>query len=406
MKLAVYAHSMEVGGSQMNAIELAAAIQNAGHEVLLVGEDGPLEQKVAALGLEHYKISQSRRRPSPRVMAQLAQLVQKRSIDLIHAYEWPPVIDSLFGPGLFARTPVVATVMSGGVAHFLPRSISLIVGTEQLRKRCISAGYQHVNLLEPPIDTNENSPIIDGEGFRKAHEVPADSILLVVICRLVQELKLEGLLSACEAVERLASDGVPVRLIIVGDGKARSQVEVAANQANSAAGRTVVTLTGELLDPREAYAAADIVLGMGGSALRGMAFAKPLVVQGERGFWQLCTEQSLATFLESGWYGLGNENDDAAAKLCRELSPLLADAAYRHALGRFSRQVVVDRFSLQTAARVQESIYEEAMLDGIRMRPAETLATVWGVLRYKVDRRIQRVLGVIAEDDFNALKHM
>ena len=50
------------------------------------------------------------------------------------------------------------------------------------------------------------------------------------------------------------------------------------------AGRQVVLLTGEIADPRPAYAAADVVVGQGGSALRGMAFGKPLVVVGEGRF--------------------------------------------------------------------------------------------------------------------------
>ena len=40
-------------------------------------------------------------------------------------------------------------------------------------------------------------------------------------------------------------------------------------------GRDAVVLTGAMLDPRPAYAAADVVIGMGGSSLRGMASASP-----------------------------------------------------------------------------------------------------------------------------------
>ena len=54
-------------------------------------------------------------------------------------------------------------------------------------------------------------------------------------------------------------------------------------------GRQVVLLTGEIADPRSAYAAADVVVGQGGSALRGMAFGKPLIVVGEEGFSELLT---------------------------------------------------------------------------------------------------------------------
>jgi hypothetical protein len=48
----------------------------------------------------------------------LVRLVRERHVHVVHGYEWPPVIDALFGPGLQLSTPVVGTVMS--VAPFFP----------------------------------------------------------------------------------------------------------------------------------------------------------------------------------------------------------------------------------------------------------------------------------------------
>ena len=97
-------------------------------------------------------------------------------------------------------------------------------------------------------------------------------------------------------------------------------------------------LTGALIDPRPAYAAADVMLGMGGSALRGLAFGKPLVVQGEEGFWQLLTPGSAPTFLDQGWYGLADDADRLAAILAE----LLDSPGLRLTLGTFGRRLVVE----------------------------------------------------------------
>ena len=132
-------------------------------------------------------------------------------------------------------------------------------------------------------------------------------MLAVVVCRLARELKLEGLLTACRVVGQLAAEGTDIRLAIVGDGPARLVVEEEAAKANAlGTNPPAIHLVGEMVDPRPAYAAADIMLGMGGSALRGMAFGKPLIVQGEAGFWKLCDEESAPSFLAGGWYGLGD----------------------------------------------------------------------------------------------------
>src|ERR1700680_1782763 len=129
--------------------------------------------------------------------------------------------------------------------------------------------------------------------------------------------------------------------------------------ANARAGRKVAVLTGELQDPRSAYAAANVVLGMGGSALRGMAFGKPLIVQGERGFWELVTLESTLTFLRQGWYGVGPYGDGraaGAARLEKILRQLLDDTATQARLGEYGRRLVVERFSLERAGALQEEV--------------------------------------------------
>jgi len=60
------------------------------------------------------------------------------------------------------------------------------------------------------------------------------------------------------------------------------------------------------------------------SVHQGMAFAKPLVVQGERAFWQLLTPESLPKFLDEGWYALG-DGVDGPGKLAAILGPLSRD---------------------------------------------------------------------------------
>ena len=257
--------------------------------------------------------------------------------------------------------------------------------------------------MEPPVDIEANSPDFDGSAFRSELELGADSVLVVVVCRLVPELKREGLLVACRTIGELASEGVPARLVIVGDGSARAEVAAEAERANARAGARVVRLTGELADPRPAYAAADVMLGMGGSALRGMAFGKPLVVQGELGFWKACDPDSVGEFLDRGWYGLG-DGGDGGARLRSQLVPLLTDPARRATLGKFSRNLVVDRFSLQHAARAQIEIYGRALERPRRVDAGELMRTLFLLAPYKINRRWQRARGQAPTDDFNAIQ--
>ena len=405
MRILVYPHTMEVGGSQLNALQLAGAIRDRGHEVIVLSERGALLERVHNLGIEHIEIPLRRSRPSPWVIAKLLRLVHERSIDLVHGYEWPPVIEALFGPGMMFRTPVVGTVMSMSVASFFPHSVPLSVGTELIRRAAIGAGHQSVNLMEPPVDTEADNPSIDGRTFRAIHGVQSDEILIAMICRLVPELKLEGLLAACDAVGELSGEGFPVRLVIVGEGRARSQIAARAQEVNAAFGRTTIFLTGEIADPRPAYAAADVIVGQGGSALRGMAFGKPLIVVGEEGFSELLTPESAPLFLSQGWYGLGAGSLGSGSPALRlALARLVGSPTSRRELGVFARRLVVERFSLQRAAALQEDIYLTAMKERVaaRLVIADVARSAGGMLISKIERGYRRRFGFNAVDDANA----
>jgi glycosyltransferase involved in cell wall biosynthesis len=405
MRILVYPHAMEIGGSQLNAVQLAGAVRDRGHEVIVLSEPGPLVARVHDMGLEHLEIPLRRRRPSPEVVGRLVRVVEQRKVDVVHGYEWPPVVEAFFGPGLRHRTPVVGTVMSMSVVPFFPRTVPLIVGTQQIREEAVAAGHRRVTLLEPPVDTDADNPAVDGGSFRAEHGIRPDEILVAMICRLVPELKLEGLLAACDAVGELARAGRRVRLVIVGDGRAREQVAHRAARANALAGRTVVLLTGEIADPRPVYAAADVVVGQGGSALRGMAFGKPLVVVGEDGFSELLTPECVATFFRQGWYGLGPGSAGSGVPALRwALERLVISPELRERLGTYGRALVVGRFALNRAARVQEEEYAAALQDRVDggSLAVDLASSAVGVLGSTIRRKYQRWQGTASVDDANA----
>lgn len=354
----MYPVLMEIGGSQLNAIELAHGAAERGHEVVLFGPRGPLVQLVDDLGLEYIHAPQEDRWPSPRNIATLVGLARRRRIDVVHAYEWGPSLELAFGPHALLGTPLVSTVMSMQVSGFLPDHAPLIVGTrdladEQRRKRAI------VELMEPPIDTTRNASAPDRSAARARFGFAAADTVLGVVCRLSTDLgKLDGVLDAIEVVGRVGARE-PVRLLVVGEGAGLPLVSERAEAVNRRLGRPAVTVAGSMVDPRDAYDAADVILGMGSSALKGMAFAKPLVVLGEHGFSSLLDATTLPRFLQQGWWGTGT--GDGAAALESAISGALTRRDDWDALGRLGRGVVEEKYSLSSAIEAQIAIYERAV---------------------------------------------
>ncbi|WP_404517159.1 glycosyltransferase [Bradyrhizobium ottawaense] len=398
MKILVYPHVMEIGGSQLNAVQLAGAVRDLGHEVVVLSEPGPMVERVKELGLEHLEIPLTRGLPSAAVSDKLSRLVRKLRVDVVHGYEWSPVVESFFGPALRCGTPVIGTVMSMAVVWFFPRTVPLIVGTEEMREAAVAAGHRRVTLLEPPVDTDKDDPSLeDGRRFRREHGIGDEEVLIVMVSRLASVLKLEGLLMACQAVGEIACSARRVRLVIVGDGPVRDQVAAQATRANFSAGRQVVLLAGEMADPRPAYAGADIVIGMGGSALRGLAFGKPLIVVGEDGFSELLTPATEPFFLQKGWYGKGPGSlGMGPPALCVALERLIDSPELRLRLSRSSRQLVIDRFSLRRAAQLQEQEYVAAINEpaGTGARARDFACTAVGLTTRLLWRPFVRLTGI------------
>src|SRR6185312_258475 len=128
VRILVYPHDMAIGGSQLNAVDLAAAVHDRGHWVGVIGQPGSLQSHIAERGLEFIELPRPGRRPSPRVIGAIRKVAEDRNIDVIHGYEWPPALEAAIA-SRGCRTTAVATVLSMSVAPFIPYDLPLLVGT-------------------------------------------------------------------------------------------------------------------------------------------------------------------------------------------------------------------------------------------------------------------------------------
>jgi len=388
MRLLVCPHDLSIGGSQINAIDLAASVAAAGHEAIIYGVAGPLVDYVAEKGLRFIAAHPLRYRPAPTRIWQISEICRRERIDLVHAYEWPPCLDAYYGAGLLRGVPILCTLLSMSLSRQVPASVPLIVGTADLadEARCTQRGP--VWCLEPPIDTDADHPEIDGATFRQRAGVVADELLVVSVSRLALDLKLDALVRAIDAADLLAPQH-RLKLVLIGDGPAREALLARAAAVNRRHAREVVSLPGATLDPRSAYAGADLVLGMGSSALRGLAIGRPVVVQGEEGFSEIFEPATLGLFLRQGFYGLA-DGVPGAQRLAGQIESLLTQPGRRAALGALGRRTVVDRFSLSRATGIQQTIYQQVLAQAQPRRLSEALAAGWQALGVEISNHDPR----------------
>lgn len=387
MRILVCLHHLEIGGSQLNALDLAIKARERGHHIEVfathTGVAGPVADLVKDKGLPLTLVKHPLERPNcgqlyrASIASSLTTLVKKRAIDIVHAYEYSLILDAFYGPSLRLGTRLVGTVYGMKVPTWLPRTAMLVAGTRELVANAQAVG-QRVALIEPPVDTASDSPEkVDGLAFRLSLGVGQDEVLLVTVSRLEPEMKEEGIIRTMDAVGELAA--FQLRYVVVGTGPSHRKLAVHARKINEALGREAVIMKGLMTDPRPAYAAADIAIGMGGSALRSMAFSKPLIVVGTNGFSRPFTERTAVEFFEKGLYGVGT---GALEHLTDQIMSLM-DPSVRGHLGSWGRQVVLEHYSLDAAASILFKVYTRAEPHSAQRRLKDAVYT--GIHRIGAD---------------------
>jgi glycosyltransferase involved in cell wall biosynthesis len=411
MEILVFAHRLDVGGSQTNALELMEALRERyGHEVVLFATPGPMLELVRRKGIRFIAAPEATRHPSRARMSALDAALRQVRPDVLHVWDWWQCLDAFYGAHLWRGIPmVVSDMQSEAVNRLLPRSIITTFGTPEFVDHARSTGRTKAALLLPPVDTTYNAPgTVDGDAFRNKQGVLPQETLLVTVSRLVEHLKGESLRRTIEAIAVVGNSlhgdpsdvgsaeplshrrpGRQLRYIIVGEGDARDSLQRQATETNRRLGREAVTFTGTMLDPRPAYAAADIVIGMGGSALRAMAFCKPTLVVGDRGFSSPFTPETAAVFYYKGLFGHG-DGDPGNSRLVENIQMLVRRSSSRPELGRFSREFVVKHFGLPAVAgRLND--YLAAAAEGgrsVSVAAADGARTAFVLLAGKLRRRL------------------
>lgn len=363
MRVLVHLNSLELGGSQINAVDFARTLGDRGIESILVGERDTIAGAPSLLDYaEQHGMRITVYDPAAGLLPharQLRRMADELDVDLIHAYGmWGAARNVYWGPATFGRLPWVHTVYEMSVTDIVHSHVPLVVGTEYLVEELVDRPAPTI-LISPPVDLTADSPRSDGgqRAFRDEHGL-GDGVLLGIVSRLERQLKATAIGVTIDAMRELASTGAT--LFIVGDGDAHAALRAEADAVNDDVGRSAVRMLGALSDPRPAYLAADIVVGMGGSAARALAFGKPLIVHGEQG-WSRIFEPDTSRSLARSSFWSPERPEHPVADFVRIARPLIADEARRRELGAFGREFARERFGLDAMSDRLALFYADAI---------------------------------------------
>lgn len=372
MNILVCPNTLIVGGASLVAVDLAAAMRERGHRVLVLGPRGALVDRLPSLGLEWIESrsiddgsdpevgTQRPLWPSLATARQIRRVVADERIDVVHAYEWPRTLEAMLGAHLWGGAPLVSSILAVRAPKFLPRTAHIIVGTADLANTVRGRGFPAVTLVEPRLDRlpGPDAGATEAQAFAQAHGLDAGRPTLVVASRLAG-FKMDGLRLAIAAVG-MVDAALPVQLVIAGEGSGECELHQLAEAVNDAVGRKAVIFTGVLTDVAPAYACADLVLGMGTSVLGGMAQGKPAIVLGEDGFSALLDERSAPSLADVGFWGEG-PSEGAVERLAGHITDALRDPARTMTLGAFARELVLARPTKEQTDQRVEEVYATAL---------------------------------------------
>ncbi len=129
MKVLVCGHRLELGGTQVNAIELAASLRDRhGMEIVFVATPGPALDLLEARELRFVAAPDARLHPSPARMRALRGLVASERPDLVHAWDWWQGLEAWCALHLPSGLPLVVTDMMMDLTRVLPREVPTTFG--------------------------------------------------------------------------------------------------------------------------------------------------------------------------------------------------------------------------------------------------------------------------------------
>jgi glycosyltransferase involved in cell wall biosynthesis len=131
---------------------------------------------------------------------------------------------------------------------FHNRTQCTMVPTEALRRELAGCGFHHVSVVSRGVDTQQFSPAHRSDALRAQWGAAPDDMVLLCVGRIAAEKNLGTLIDAFEALLRRSQR---TRLVLVGDGPLRAELQARCPQVIFAGQRTGTDLAAH-------YASADL----------------------------------------------------------------------------------------------------------------------------------------------------
>jgi len=353
------------GGMEMSMALTAAKLRERGHAVFPVCQpDSPIEENLRGAGFDPV-ICDIWGKFHPDKVWQLARLVRREAIDLIHTDNSRDLFSLVPVRQLSGRLPLVLQKHIGTgdpknlvVHHYLYRRVDFVIAISEVIRANLLATHplrpDQVGVVHAGIDLGRfhGDPVARAR-IRTELGVPDSACLVGIIGRLQKE---KGHFDFIEVAQRLAPDNPETRFVMVGaptPGWEEEAAEIRQAARDAGLGERLIlagfrTDVPALLDAMDLFLFPSHAEAYGLVVVEAMAMGLPVVAYGCDGVLDLVV---------SGQTGELVDLYDRDA-LTAVTAGLLADGERRRAMGRAGRQRVEERFTEEHMYRQLESLYD------------------------------------------------
>lgn len=352
--------SWDAGGAERVALGLAAALAEAGDQVLLAAPRGTMDSVPLPAGVERAVVAAGGRGPLGALTgaAAVARVARGMRPALLHAHNPRATASGWLGARVAGRPPppVVATYHGVGAddrraaARVLARATEVVCVSDDLRTELERAGFPEGRARVVPNGVEPAAALSAERDRALRDELRLEGSVVTLIGRLVEQKAPERFVEAAAEVLRRRPG---VSFLVVGEGPLRPGLERLAAELGAAAG---VRFAGMRDDARDLIALSDLLVftsiweGLSIAALEALEAGVPVVAADVSGMRDL---------LGSGAGRIVDEPTPHAFALAIEA--LLDDGDARAAMGERGRTLARERYSIDSMARGYAEVYEAAL---------------------------------------------
>lgn len=362
---------LDLGGAPNTSITLARGLKERGHDLFFFTRGGGIyEERLRAADIPiihapHHAFLPELYHLNRRAYRILTRAIERHRIELIHVFHYNSYFLSLFA-GPARNVPVVYTLVWHPPAVRYPAYPGrYIFVADEFREEALPLFGPHPRAmitLPNRVDLDMFHPGVAYGEFAARHDLPDSGIKMAFMCR-IDRIKFNSIRYVLDAMRLLAGERDDITLAIAGDGPLFDELARLVEALNNDTGRRTVRLVGSILETPRFIAWSDLFVGIGRSAMEGMAGGKPTLIVGERGLAGVVGPESVE---ELARYNLSGRNLTAAvapSRMAEAVERIMGERGEYDSLAAFARAYALERYDYRAGAERLERIYTAALAD-------------------------------------------